>query len=1043
MADITNKRINIYIDQQAAETALQKLQLQADGLTKKITAGQAAGKSMVAELGKLDGVNDSIKKVQSQLDNGLKPSLAQQTTLVTQLRNELKRLSESDPSFAAKLKNYKEQNTELQRMQQQIGLVTKETESWGGAFGKIFGRVAEYFTAYAIINKVSESIKEFFTGAIEKASELDKAQIRLQNTLDNLGKSDTFGKLNTDAEGLIQQFKYLEKADVFEVFNKLNTYGKLSETQMQALTKVIIDFSAKSGQSLTESTSTLIKALEGNARGLKEYGIAIKDGSNVSERFGIIMDQLKPRVEGAGKAFEKSFAGKAAIAEEQVNRLKETIGNDLLPFIEGYNDNVAKIAEGLVDLFTSSEDKTKELTETFHQQKEEVDNLEKSVLPLANRYDELKAKTNLSKVEQTEMKGIIDQIVNVMPGAVTQFDKYGNAIAISTSRVREFIVAEKARLQVVNADAIEENQKRLDEINKRIAFQKQDIDAITKKGTFDVAESSSGGTGGASLLIRKATQEEIAAKEDLYKNLLQQQLGYQTELKKLRGQDLDDFKEKNTDAVKSNEQTLQTLEKQLDDLNAKLKTLPIGSKEFTDTQNEIKKVQAEIDAAMGKVNKSLEKQANSLDEAKKKWAELQQKIENGLARKTQDPFIEQINEILQKREELKKQIVEIGTAAHASQDEIKKTLEANNQLALAQAQAVGKAAITAVQNKIRSSNLKAPTTKNPDKEQVDFLNDPDLDLIGARVKAHQKIYDEDTKNAKDAEEKQLENLVGYASQVTDIYTTIANFKTNQENAAFNKEVKLNESRKKSLQSLLNGKLISQNQYNKETQKLDDDLDKKKQDLERKQFNRNKVTSIAETLIAGAQGEIKLWDELGVGAIPWQIVLGAETLAKVALIAAQKPSFGKGGALTGPSHAQGGMPVINPTTGAKEAEVEGGEYIISKNTVRNNKGLADALLFTSLYRNGAPVNRNYVPVDYAGITKTYNHLKFALGGVMPAANPVAGKSSGEDLTIVLNAILQSLNTPSQPIIIQNSISLKQLEEAQAQKANIVANANFKG
>jgi phage shock protein A len=43
-------------------------------------------------------------------------------------------------------------------------------------------------------------------------------------------------------------------------------------------------------------------------------------------------------------------------------------------------------------LFTSSEDKTKELTETFHQQKEEVDNLEKSVLPLANRYDELKAK---------------------------------------------------------------------------------------------------------------------------------------------------------------------------------------------------------------------------------------------------------------------------------------------------------------------------------------------------------------------------------------------------------------------------------------------------------------------------------------------------------------------------------------------------------------------------------------------------------------------------------------------------------------------------
>jgi hypothetical protein len=66
-------------------------------------------------------------------------------------------------------------------------------------------------------------------------------------------------------------------------------------------------------------------------------------------------------------------------------------------------------------------------------------------------------------------------------------------------------------------------------------------------------------------------------------------------------------------------------------------------------------------------------------------------------------------------------------------------------------------------------------------------------------------------------------------------------------------------------------------------------------------------------------------------------------------------FAKGGKLNGPSlSANGGMPVINPVTGRTEAEVEGGEYILSKNTVRNNRPLADALLYSSMYGNGASI-----------------------------------------------------------------------------------------
>lgn len=74
------------------------------------------------------------------------------------------------------------------------------------------------------------------------------------------------------------------------------------------------------------------------------------------------------------------------------------------------------------------------------------------------------------------------------------------------------------------------------------------------------------------------------------------------------------------------------------------------------------------------------------------------------------------------------------------------------------------------------------------------------------------------------------------------------------------------------------------------------------------------------------------------------------------------SYGTGGmvrnagVLQGSSHAQGGLSVFDNRTGQQVAEFEGGEpaMILSANTYQNNKGLIDNLLYSSLYRNGAPV-----------------------------------------------------------------------------------------
>jgi hypothetical protein len=61
------------------------------------------------------------------------------------------------------------------------------------------------------------------------------------------------------------------------------------------------------------------------------------------------------------------------------------------------------------------------------------------------------------------------------------------------------------------------------------------------------------------------------------------------------------------------------------------------------------------------------------------------------------------------------------------------------------------------------------------------------------------------------------------------------------------------------------------------------------------------------------------------------LVGAQGLAQVALIKKQK--FSKGGVLSGPSHAQGGIPMFSQG-GAVYGEAEGGEIVLTKGVLKN-------------------------------------------------------------------------------------------------------------
>lgn len=132
-----------------------------------------------------------------------------------------------------------------------------------------------------------------------------------------------------------------------------------------------------------------------------------------------------------------------------------------------------------------------------------------------------------------------------------------------------------------------------------------------------------------------------------------------------------------------------------------------------------------------------------------------------------------------------------------------------------------------------------------------------------------------------------------------------------------------------------------------------------ENLRKKHFGKIKAMQSAGVLIDGYKEVAAIWKHaMDLGPVFGPILGAAQTGIAVArtslnLSKINSAQYGSGGLLlSGPSHSQGGMPILDPSTGSVVAEVEGGEPILSVDTYNNNKPLVDALLYTSMHRAGA-------------------------------------------------------------------------------------------
>ena len=511
------------------------------GYLKTIKQAQKEGKVLS---GVIDDIAKSSAKVQDlDLDNLNKG----------QLLNRAKQLQQIITLIPKSAPQYKILNSELQTINTQLLQIRKDSKGVIDAANDIRNRAGRAFSAFGgIVNKalgvfggislanitsqvIDYGKRLFQTGvaqdsfARKTATVFEDAQSIVEGfakqTAEDLGLTEQqYINLATAAGDILVPMRF-QREEAAEISSEIvNLSGALSEWT--------------GGQKTAEEvTSTLIKALTGEREELKSLGIVISE-EDVKRRL-----QLKglEKVTGAAREqaramatleliTEKSADAQANFAENsdsnarrlarlraRISEVGERLANLLLPAFEKLIEIGASVVEffgGVADGANRMVNPAESATEAFENQSEKVSDLEKNLNPLLERYDELSTKTNLSAEEQEELRSVIQQVGEIVPTAITEFDKYGRALGISAEKAREFIDAQQLLLQQRNREAIDENTKALSRYEKELAKVNAQLSRRDDDGNIIRITTEFSKTGSATIREIKLTGDEIKRLQD-------------------------------------------------------------------------------------------------------------------------------------------------------------------------------------------------------------------------------------------------------------------------------------------------------------------------------------------------------------------------------------------------------------------------------------------------------------------------------------------------------------------------------------------------
>lgn len=380
------------------------------------------------------------------------------------------------------------------------------------------------------------------------------------------------------------------------------------------------------------------------------------------------------------------------------------------------------------------------------------------------------------------------------------------------------------------------------------------------------------------------------------------------------------------------------------------------------------------------------------------------------------------------------------------EDLAKKELELANKSAIAKADLGILLAGKNEQKLFDARVAKIETLRDIELQNVLLTEDEKL-IIQRKSEAEiDALREENHQKEKERRREIGEAVVNLAQGGLQAISDFGNISTNKEIA---QAEQVKSTKIKKLDQELKSKKITQDQYNAAKALAEQEADQKTTALKRKQAETDKKVALGQAFIATALAVTKALPN-----IPLAVIAGLMGGLNIAKIAATPVQFAKGslfqrlgngirklatggagffknaGVPQGPTHAQGGIDLINNVTGERLAEMEGNEpiMVLSRNTYANNRPVVDSLLDSSLHRNGAKIKL------------ATGAVLGDLGSSKPSGS--VGLEPGADETVgLLRDIREALM--QYPTLLRAVVTLTDLEEQKTLREALKSDANLTG
>lgn len=459
-------------------------------------------------------------------------------------------------------KGYEELEKELNRVNARMGelrnsgqQVKNELDPLEKGFSKLKAAAAAF-----IVVKLGGYLKDIGMKAYETRKEFAKYEAVLRNSLQSQKKAADAMKL---MQKLAVETPYAVSTWTEAYIKLINRGVKPTQDELTSLG----DIASSQGKGIDQMIEALLDAMTGENERLKEFGIkASKNGDTIKYTFKGVTTEVANNeaaiknyimslgrmdgVYGSMKVQMGELEGMQSNLGDSMDSIFNKIGKKLEPAIKSFMGGIASLLGDVSDSLDTA-------SEAYDRQKDKVVSLVTTMPDLLSRYDSLKSKTKLSKDEQEELNSVISRITTMVPGAITQWDKYGNAISISTGKVKEFIKEQKALLLYQNKEAIKETKGNIDKYTKEL---KNLQDAYTHGVTIT---QTNGMFGGSTSYVdnTEKTKERLSKQINEIGTLLQ---GAEAKLSELQGDTLEKTIQNNQEQTDANNRFLKMSKTQLE-----------------------------------------------------------------------------------------------------------------------------------------------------------------------------------------------------------------------------------------------------------------------------------------------------------------------------------------------------------------------------------------------------------------------------------------------------------------------------------------------